>query len=74
MRAPRIAADSNGDLPTRAKAELKPEAHIVVYCHHGVRSLGAVNWLREHGFQQAQSLAGGIEEWARLVDPTLARY
>ena len=63
-----------GDLPSRAHRELDRNAHIVVYCHHGIRSLSAVIWLREQGFEQAQSLAGGIEEWARTVDPSMARY
>ncbi|MHB1935641.1 MAG: rhodanese-like domain-containing protein [Acidobacteriaceae bacterium] len=63
-----------GDLPSRAHRELDPDAHIVVYCHLGMRSLSAVLWLREQGFDRAQSLAGGIEAWARAVDPTMARY
>jgi len=63
-----------GDLPSRASRELNPDAHVVVYCHHGVRSLSAVSWLREQGFERAQSLAGGIEEWARTVDASMARY
>lgn len=63
-----------GDVPSRAHQELDPDAHIVVYCHHGVRSLSVVFWLREQGFERAQSLAGGIEGWARAVDPSMARY
>ncbi len=47
---------------------------IVVHCHHGGRSLRVVNWLREQGFGQSQSLAGGIDEWAVAIDPSLARY
>jgi rhodanese-related sulfurtransferase len=65
---------SMGDLPSCAHQELDPEAHIVVYCHHGVRSLNVVLWLREQGFEQAQSLAGGIEAWANAVDPSMTRY
>ena len=63
-----------GDMPSRAHQELDPEAHIVVYCHHGVRSLNVVFWLREQGFERTQSLAGGIEAWACTVDPSMARY
>ncbi len=63
-----------GDIPSRAHQELDPDAHIVVYCHHGVRSLNVVFWLREQGFERAQSLAGGIERWAQLADPSMARY
>lgn len=63
-----------GEVPSRAHQELDPDAHIVVYCHHGVRSLRVTLWLREQGFEQAQSLAGGIEDWARVMDPSMARY
>jgi len=63
-----------GDIPSRAHQELDPDARIVVYCHHGVRSLNVVFWLREQGFERAQSLAGGIEDWARIADPSMARY
>lgn len=63
-----------GEMPSRAHRELDPDAHIVVYCHHGMRSLSVVLWLREQGFERAQSLAGGIEAWARSVDPSMARY
>jgi rhodanese-related sulfurtransferase len=31
-------------------------------------------WLRGQGFEQARSLAGGIDAWSRVVDPTVARY
>jgi rhodanese-related sulfurtransferase len=63
-----------GDMPSRAHQELDPDAHIVVYCHHGIRSLSVVLWLREQGFERAQSLAGGIERWAQVADPSMARY
>jgi rhodanese-related sulfurtransferase len=45
----------------------------VVYCHHGVRSLYATQFLKMHGFD-ALSLRGGIEEWSTTVDPTVPRY
>jgi rhodanese-related sulfurtransferase len=63
-----------GDMPSRAHQELDPDAHIIVYCHHGIRSLSVVFWLREQGFERTQSLAGGIERWAKLVDPSMAQY
>jgi rhodanese-related sulfurtransferase len=49
-------------------------AQIVCYCHHGVRSLTAAALLREAGFPDALSLAGGIELWSRTVDPAVPRY
>ncbi len=63
-----------GDVPSRAHAELDPDAPIVVMCHHGARSLNVALWLREQGFTQAQSLAGGIDAWSRTVDPEVPRY
>jgi len=47
---------------------------VVVYCHHGVRSLRAVNFLRAMGVDNAFSMRGGIEEWSRHVDASVARY
>ncbi len=63
-----------GDMPARAHAELDPEAHIVVVCHHGVRSLTVTNWLRQQGFEKVQSMRGGIDGWARTVDPKVPLY
>lgn len=47
---------------------------VVVYCHHGMRSLQVVGWLREQGLEGVRSLAGGIDAWSAAVDPSLARY
>jgi len=63
-----------GDIPSRANQELDPEDHIVVYCHHGVRSMNVTAWLRQQGFEKAQSMAGGIDAWSRRVDPKVPVY
>jgi rhodanese-related sulfurtransferase len=63
-----------GDVPMRAHQELDPEDHIVVVCHHGVRSLSVTNWLRQQGFERVQSMRGGIDGWARTVDPKVPLY
>jgi len=63
-----------GDVPGRAHQELDPEEHIVVLCHHGVRSINVTAWLRNQGFEQAQSLRGGIDAWSAEVDPSVPRY
>ena len=63
-----------GDVPVRAHQELDPEDHIVVYCHHGVRSLNVTAWLRQQGFEKARSMAGGIDAWSRGVDPKVPLY
>jgi rhodanese-related sulfurtransferase len=47
---------------------------LVFYCHHGVRSLKVVSWLRQQGLACCQSMQGGIDLWAASVDPGLRRY
>lgn len=47
---------------------------VVVYCHHGMRSLRATSILRAQGVENAFSMKGGIETWAELVDPEMPRY
>lgn len=49
-------------------------AQLVIFCHHGVRSLQVVAWLREQGIEDCQSMSGGIEAWSLDVDPAVARY
>jgi rhodanese-related sulfurtransferase len=63
-----------GDVPARAHQELDPDQRLVILCHHGQRSLNVAAWLRNQGFEQAQSLRGGIEAWAAQVDPSVGRY
>jgi rhodanese-related sulfurtransferase len=50
------------------------EAPLIVFCHHGVRSLNVVNWLRRQGLDACQSMAGGIDAWSIVIDPTVPRY
>ena len=61
------------DLPSRA-GELDAGAEMVLYCHHGMRSLQAALWLRKNGFPNVKSLSGGIEAWAEEIDPSMERY
>lgn len=51
-----------------------PEGNVIVYCHHGMRSLRAVQYLRHLGLHGARSMAGGIDAWSLEVDPTMPRY
>jgi len=62
------------DIPARSKEELDPAKHIVVICHHGVRSMNVTAWLRQQGFDRTQSLNGGIDRWAREIDPKVPLY
>jgi adenylyltransferase/sulfurtransferase len=62
-----------GALPARLR-ELDGHADIVAYCHHGTRSLQAVEMLRAAGFSKVRSLEGGIDAWSAAVEPKLPRY
>jgi len=56
-----------------AVSHISPDRPVVVYCHHGMRSLRATHWLRQKG-HRAWSLAGGIDAWSDLIDPSVPRY
>ena len=65
-----------GTIPQRlAHLEaLADEKLVVVFCHHGMRSLNVVNWLRQQGVSECVSMAGGIDLWTAMVDPSVPRY
>ena len=65
----RTVAASLAQLQQRAA-----EAPLVVYCHHGVRSLNVVQWLRAQGIEACQSMSGGIDAWSREIDSSIPRY
>lgn len=64
-----------GELPERM-SEIHPPAGslLVLYCHHGVRSLAAAAFLEEQGIKGAVSLTGGIDAWSNEVDPKVTVY
>lgn len=62
-----------GELGDRVE-ELDRGADLVVYCRTGSRSALAVEFLRAQGFERARNLAGGINDWALRVDPSMPRY
>jgi rhodanese-related sulfurtransferase len=61
------------EVPARI-AELDPEADTVVICHHGGRSLQVGLFLERQGFARVHNLAGGLDAWARSVDPAMPTY
>lgn len=63
------------ELPQRI-GELRPylEKEVIVYCHHGVRSFHACQFLIKNGFSRVKNLSGGIDEWSLEVDGSVARY
>jgi rhodanese-related sulfurtransferase len=63
-----------GDIPARFNQELDPDNHIIVVCHHGVRSMNVTAWLRQQGFEKVRSLRGGIDRWSREIDSSVPLY
>jgi adenylyltransferase/sulfurtransferase len=57
-----------------ALSTLDPSRPIVAYCHHGMRSRMALEFLRERGLTRLANLAGGIDAWSEDVDPSVPRY
>jgi len=54
--------------------QMADENALLVLCHHGVRSLQVVAWLRGQGIENCYSVAGGIDRWSRELDPAVPRY
>ena len=50
------------------------ETPLIIFCHHGMRSLQVVNWLREQGVERCSSMEGGIDRWSLEIDPGVPRY
>lgn len=61
------------DIPERL-AEIDRDRDMVVLCHHGVRSLAVANFLAGHGYARIYNLDGGIDAWAKEVEPGMAKY
>jgi molybdopterin/thiamine biosynthesis adenylyltransferase/rhodanese-related sulfurtransferase len=62
-----------GTIPGRWK-EIPADREVVVYCHGGMRSMQAMQYLRSRGLERVASLEGGTEAWSTRVDPSLPRY
>lgn len=54
--------------------DLKPDTEVVVYCHHGSRSAQVTTWLLRNGYRNVKNLSGGIDAYALVAQPPLARY
>ncbi|MEO6444000.1 MAG: rhodanese-like domain-containing protein [Gemmatimonadaceae bacterium] len=55
-------------------ATMDPSRDVVLYCHHGVRSLSAAQYLVQQGFSRVWNLVGGVDRYALEVDAALPRY
>jgi rhodanese-related sulfurtransferase len=62
-----------GEVPARLD-ELPGDRPIILYCHHGARSLQVARWLEWQGYDRLANLEGGIDEWSQQVDPETPRY
>jgi rhodanese-related sulfurtransferase len=62
-----------GEVPARA-AEVDPQREVVVICHHGGRSMQVALFLEKNGYANVHNLAGGVDSWARTVDPSMPVY
>ena len=60
-------------LPRRF-TELDPNQHYYIHCKAGARSLQALHFLRKHGFNQLNSVRGGIDAWSDQIDRTVPKY
>lgn len=62
-----------GQIPDKADS-LPKDKKIIVFCHHGMRSMNVLQYLEARGFNNVINLAGGIHAWSIEVDPSIARY
>ena len=62
-----------GQIPA-SLAEIEAAGDVVIFCHHGMRSLDAAAWLRSQGVEGARSMSGGIERWAVEIDTKVPHY
>ena len=60
-------------VPSRL-AELSQDDTLVLYCHHGSRSAFVLNFLHQKGYTDIAHLRGGIDAWARDIDPDMPTY
>lgn len=64
-----------GSVALRAEEELPDRAApIIVYCHHGIRSLQACAVLNALGYGPLYNLSGGIDRYSAEVDPSMPTY
>ena len=54
--------------------QLSREKHLLILCHHGGRSMRVTQFLRDQGFSSVSNISGGIDAWAREIEPEMLRY
>lgn len=63
-----------GDWSPNIHSLLDPHKETLVLCHHGMRSAQMCHWLMSQGFTNVKNIAGGIDAYATIVDPSVPRY
>lgn len=61
------------EVPERL-TEIPEAGKVVVFCHHGMRSMKVMQFLMARGYEEVINLSGGIDAWAASVDPEMQRY
>jgi rhodanese-related sulfurtransferase len=61
------------DIPDSLE-QIPRDKPVVIMCHVGGRSSQVATWLHVQGYTNVLNLTGGINGWAREVDPSLTRY
>ncbi len=67
----KLTRDREAALPDELRDQSK---EIVVFCHSGVRSAQVTAWLLSQGWTNVNSMQGGIDAYARDIDPTVGFY
>lgn len=62
------------DWANQIQTRFDPDAETLVMCHHGIRSAQMCQWLSHQGFTNVKNVAGGIDAYSLLVDPTVPQY
>lgn len=62
------------DWASQIQTHFDPQAETFVLCHHGIRSAQMCQWLSLQGFTNVKNVAGGIDAYSILVDPSIPRY
>lgn len=62
------------DWAAQIQTRLHPDAETLVLCHHGIRSAQMCQWLIAQGFTNVKNIAGGIDAYSTLVDPSIPKY
>lgn len=57
-----------------AASTLPKDRHLLIYCHHGGRSMRVTQFLRAQGFPYVTNVAGGIDAWSQQIDPGMKQY